>query len=201
MDPQILVLLFLLAGIALIFLELFVPSGGAIAVVCASCFFASAYYAYQSWYENHPVYWWLFVCSGLILIPASVITAFQLLIRSPIGNRILMAAPTLEEVTPYVEEQARLESLIGQRGRALNLMTPGGMVLVNGERLHASSEGLLIEADETVEVVAVRGMRIIVRPASTEAREAPIDLLDQPGLADNSEEPIDPWSLDRSENP
>ncbi|WP_437230086.1 NfeD family protein [Planctomicrobium sp. SH661] len=193
MDPQLLVLIFLLAGMALIVAELFVPSGGVIAVMCACCFLISGYYAYQAWYVNYPVYWWLYIGAVVIIIPATIIGAFQLLTRTPLGNRVLMEAPTLEEVTPYQAEQAHLESLIGQRGRALNLMTPGGMVLVNGERLHATGDGLMIEANSPIEVVAVRGTRVVVRQV---AEERDTDLEPPEREASGKADPLDPWLSD-----
>jgi len=196
MDPQLLVPIFLLLGIALIFAELFVPSGGAISVMCACSFLASGYYAYTSWYENSPFYWWAYVASIAMLIPASVVGAFQLLTKTSLGNRVLLPAPTLEEVTPYQAEQARLESLIGQQGKALNLMTPGGMVLVNGERLHATGDGLMIEADSLIEVVAVRGTRIVVRKVTVKEPLAPET--SRPASADESVEPFDPFMTDET---
>jgi len=197
MDPQLLVFAFFFAGILLIFAELFVPSGGTIALMCACCFLISGYYAYQSWYAAYPFLWWLYVGAIIILIPAAIFGAFQLLTRTSLGNRMLMPAPTLEEVTPYQDEQARLERLIGQQGRALNLMTPGGMVLVNGERLHATSDGLVIEADSLIEVIAVRGTRVVVRQSEAEAQIS-FEPREQAPPASETE-PIDPW-LSENEN-
>ncbi|MBL8850205.1 MAG: NfeD family protein, partial [Planctomycetaceae bacterium] len=61
-----------------------------------------------------------------------------------------------------------LGQLIGQAGTAVTPLVPGGMVSVAGERLHAFTEGLLVEAGGDVEVVAVRGTRVLVRPKSPE---------------------------------
>jgi len=193
MDPQFLVLVFLLAGIILIFAELFVPSGGAIALMCAFCFLVSGFYAYRSWYETAPLYWWSYVAAIVVLIPSTVIGGFQFILKTPLGNRVLMPAPTTEEVTPYLEEQARLEKLIGHQGEALNLMTPGGMVLVNGERFHASSDGLLIEAGTPVEVVEVRGNRLVVREIPPVENQREFDSFATTELPPPIE-PIDPWS-------
>ncbi len=40
---------------------------------------------------------------------------------------------------------------------AITLLSPGGMVRVRDERLHAFTEGVLINMGEPIEVVAVRG--------------------------------------------
>jgi len=192
MDPQILVLAFLFAGLLLIFAELFLPSGGIIALLSTSCFLISGYYAYRSWYETSPLYWWMYLGGVVVLIPAAIIGAFQLLAKTSLGNRVLAPVPTHEEVTPYLEEQARLRKLIGQQGEALNLMTPGGMVLVNGERLHATSDGMVIEAGSRVEVTEVRGTRIVVRQAQPEENSLTLDTF-QPDPPAKESKPLDPW--------
>lgn len=166
MDPQTLVFALVFAGIILIFAELFLPSGGIIGVLCVGCFLASGYFAYEAWYKSAPFYWWTYLGSVALIIPTCVIGGFMLLTRTSLGNRILLRAPTEEEVTPYIREQQHLEALIGKRGTAANLMTPGGMVIVNGERIHAISEGVVIEANAPIEIIAARGTRVVVRPIS-----------------------------------
>jgi membrane-bound serine protease (ClpP class) len=65
-------------------------------------------------------------------------------------------------------------------------MTPGGMVLVQGERLHAESDGSLIAAGTEIEVFGVKGTRVLVRersaPRDAEAA-APSPLAAGPGTA------------------
>ena len=65
-------------------------------------------------------------------------------------------------------------------------MSPGGMVRVENERLHAFSEGILIMQGETVEVVAVRGPRLVVKRApagATAALTPPPVATDGPSLS------------------
>ena len=166
MDPQILTFLLLVAGFALIFAELFLPSGGMIALMCAGCFAGSIYFAYRAWYGSDPTYWWSYVASVAILIPAGIWGAVHLLTRTSFGNRVLLSAPSKDEVTPYQEEADFLSSLIGKRGKALNLMTPGGLVEVDRQRLHAIADELMIDSDTEVEIVAVKGTRVVVRPVT-----------------------------------
>jgi membrane-bound ClpP family serine protease len=198
MDPQFLVFTFLLGGVLLIFAEFFLPSGGLIAVTCAVCFLLSGYYAYQSWYSSAPLYWWMYLGGVVLVVPASIYGAFQLLLYTPLGKKVIMDAPTLEEVTPYQEEQARLEAMIGQRGRALSLMTPGGMVLVNGERLHATAEGLLVEPDSPIEIVGVRGTRVVVRRVDDADSQNDSSLANSDNRQSEQGDPdvVDPFKLD-----
>jgi len=192
MDPQTLVFVLVFAGIVLIFAEVFLPSGGIIGVMCLCCFIAATYCAYQAWYHTTPSYWWGYLGSVAVIIPTCVIGGFQILVRTPLGNRILLRAPTTEEVTPYQKELQHLNSLIGKQGIALTPMTPGGLVSVNGERIHAVSDGMSVEQNVPIEIVAVRGTRVVIRQVDPEPSGDFSELAGQ----DRGDESGDPWELD-----
>ena len=80
------------------------------------------------------------------------------------GRRVLLEAPLAEELTPFAKQNRKLQELVGQFGRTVSPLTPGGLVNVNGERLHAISEGLIVDPGQSVEVLEVRGNRLLVRP-------------------------------------
>ena len=71
--------------------------------------------------------------------------------------------------------------LIGKSGKTLTLLNPGGLVSVEGERLHCESEGMMIDASQNVEVIRVKANRLVVRLASEDSlvMEAPEPKLDQ----------------------
>jgi len=197
MNPELLVFLFLAAGIFLIFLEFVVPSGGMIAVMCVCCLAGSAWFAYKAWYVAHPGVWWVYLTGMIALIPATIYGVVHLLQNTSLGNRILLSAPSEQEVTPYQKEVDYLSSLIGKRGRALNLMTPGGMVLVGNERLHAITDGLMIEPNTEIEIVAVRGTRVVVRPVETlQVAATPDSVASFP--ASDEPEGVDPFADDET---
>ena len=92
-------------------------------------------------------------------IPGSLIAAVTLLQKTSLGNRLILRPPPAEQ-----KISNPLDQLIGQQGLAQTLLTPGGMVLINSERYHAESLGMLIESQTPVMVVATRANRIVVRP-------------------------------------
>ncbi|HWL11315.1 MAG TPA: NfeD family protein [Planctomicrobium sp.] len=194
MDPQSLVFILVFAGIVLIFAEVCLPTGGIIGVLCLFCFLASGYYAYEAWFYSAPFFWWMYLGSVAVLIPSSIIGGFTLLARTSLGNRVLLTAPTEEEVTPHLREQQHLTSLIGKRGTALNLMTPGGMVRVQGERIHAVSEGMMIEPDSPIEIISVRGTRVVVRPIPEDSQQNDLTRLADEETG-NSIKDSDTWGL------
>ena len=67
---------------------------------------------------------------------------------------------------PYKEEATLLDRMIGRVGTALTSMNPGGMVRVENERLHAVCEGLMLQPGDPIEVMGVRGNRVVVRRAT-----------------------------------
>lgn len=186
-----------LIGFTLIIAEVFIPSGGVILTLCVMCFAFGVYFAKLAWYASHPVIFWTFLGSLGVLIPAFVAGVFTIMPRTKIGKKILLEAPDPEEVTPYLNEQRRLEQLIGQFGKATTNLNPGGMIQVQGERFHGfSSEGMIVPRGDDVRVVAVRGNRIVVRPvlsgeiesaqAEQEARER------EKKLQQESAKPVEP---------
>lgn len=165
MSYELLAILLLVLGCGLIVAEVFIPSGGMILVMCILSFVASAWCAYKAWWGTSPGLMSTYVIATLILIPGVVIGVFRVLSNTRVGDRILLSAPELQDVTPYQAEEARLSQYIGKTGTTLTLLTPGGLVNVGGERLHAFSEGIMIPAGAVVEVLTVRGTRVLVRPA------------------------------------
>ncbi len=166
MDDQILTFVLLLVGFILLGVELLLPTGGIVGVMCAVSFLSSAYFAHHAWSETNPLYWRIYIVTFLALIPITLSGVYYLLTKTAFGNRVLLAAPSTEEVTPYQEQHHHLESLIGQHGTAISPLKPGGLVQINGERLHAVGHGFIIESGESVEIVEIQGTRVVVKPVS-----------------------------------
>jgi membrane-bound ClpP family serine protease len=202
LDYPSLAILLLMVGFVLIIAEIFLPSGGLILVMCLIAFIASFWSAYKAWYGVSSLAFGLYLAALVFLIPTVVIGTFNIFPKTPMGKR-LIGAPTTEEVTPYAEEQAHLQSLIGHIGKTITPLIPGGMVSVEGERLHAFSEGVLIDPGVDVEILDVRGTRVLVReavevpkpqPPPTEPAETPspsdVFLTESEAETDN-ERPLD----------
>jgi len=156
-------LMLLAIGLALLIAEIFIPSGGIILFVSLLCLGGSVWFAWDAWWASNRSYWWMYLASLVVLLPTTVCIAFYIFPKTPIGKRILLEAPPLAELTPYAEEETHFRGFIGRQGKTLTLLMPGGMVLVEDERVHCESEGMSIEPGETVDVVAVKGNRLVVR--------------------------------------
>ncbi len=156
-------ILLLFVGIAILAAEVFIPSGGLLFCTTVLVLGGSVWCAYAAWWRTSPEAFWTFCGFLLMMVPAALIGAFSLLPRTKFGKKILLDAPDPDRVTPFAKETARLTQLIGKQGVTQTLLNPGGMILIDGERHHAFTEGLLLEPGVNVEVAAVRSTRLLVR--------------------------------------
>lgn len=169
MDPSHLAVLLLILGLALLVAEFFVPSGGMITIMAIVSLVSSVWFAWQAWGASSPSWFYAFLVVLLVSLPSALGGTLYVISNTRLGSHVLLEAPRLEEVTPYQREQQRLQQLVGKRGRTLTLLNPGGLVLVDGERVHSETPGLMLDPNVDVEVIAVKGTRVVVAPASSGA--------------------------------
>lgn len=163
LDAGLLATFFLIAGLILLALEFFIPSFGMILVMAVISLVISFWSATKAWWGTSPGFFWTYVGVLTLGIPGSLFGTIALIQRTSLGNRIILQpAHSLQ-----VSGADSMGHYVGQRGRSLSLMTPGGMVLIGGERLHGESVGMVIEPNVDVVVVAIRGNRVTVRPADS----------------------------------
>jgi len=158
----------LIVGLLLLLAEVFIPSGGILGTITVTVLIVAIFCAWSAWGRSQPRVFWLFLVTLLVLVPSTLIGAFRALPHTRFGRQVLLEAPSPDRLEPFVGESARLERFVGRIGKALTLLNPGGLVSVDGERLHAFSEGLLIDQNDPIRIVAVRGTRVLVRSLSPE---------------------------------
>jgi membrane-bound ClpP family serine protease len=171
MGSGYLAILLLVAGLALIVCEVFIPSAGLIAAFATLCIAGSIVSAWNAWWYSSPTYFMLYALALVALLPSAIGGAFYMLPRTAFGRKVLLEAPDLDEVTPYQEEARQLMRLVGHIGKTLTMLNPGGLVEVDGTRQHCESEGMLLEAGTPVEIVAVKGNTVVVRPVEHSPKE------------------------------
>ncbi len=164
----LLAIVLLAVGLALLVAEVFIPSGGMILVLALVSFTISIWCAWNAW-RDQVIWFWTYIAILVVLLPTVVIAAFYILPKTEFGKNLLAAPPDLEDVTPYAKEEKWLFGMVNKMGKTLTLMNPGGLVSIDGERTHSESEGMVIERGETVQVIAVKGNRLVVRLAQTES--------------------------------
>lgn len=160
-----------LAGVALVllFIELFVPSGGLIGVLAGVAAIASlvAFFQYDATLG--------LAMTGVYIVlgPIAIIAIFKLWLNSPIGRRLILGgqegtAAGSDETIATSEQQRRqrleaLRELIGAEGVTVTALRPVGTVKVGNQRIDALAESGMIAADTPVTVVDIYDNQIKVR--------------------------------------
>lgn len=163
MDPTLIAGLGLIIGLALLIIEFFIPSGGLIFVVACASLAAGVWGAWQAWADVSMVYFWTYVGTLTVLAPSAMFGGLYLLDNTSLGDRVLLTPPTIDEVDGFERESNKLRELIGKRGKALGLLNPGGMVIVEDLRYHCETPGMLVDPGTEIEVIDVSGNRLVVR--------------------------------------
>ena len=142
-------LMLLFGGIALVVAELFVTSFGILFALGVGCFLLGGSMLFDRPAESD-----LNVSFWTVLVPAvAAVSLFGAVVIFAVG-RTLRQPPL-----------AGVDELVGRIGRAVTELSPEGTIFVRGEHWNARAEALVAKGAK-VEIVAVEGMPLRVRPAA-----------------------------------
>ncbi|MEX0820490.1 MAG: NfeD family protein [Pirellulaceae bacterium] len=196
MEPIAWSICLLIAAVALIALELFIPSGGLLGFLSAIAVLAAIIVGFTA----GPRTGLLVIVLTLVIIPCVLASAVRWWPQTPIGRLILIARPEdPDDVLPETEEYRGLKSLIGKVGKSKSKMLPSGAIVIEGRTYDAVSEGMAIDAGVPVKIIAVRTNRIVVRPTD-ESATAPIAALAD-DASDVLSQPIDSLGIEGFDEP
>jgi membrane-bound ClpP family serine protease len=153
----------LAAALLLVIVEVFVPSGGLIALVSAGCAIAGIYCLFR--YSQ--VWGFIGIASLLVMGPAVFAFALKVWPSTPIGRRMLGELPPDQVEAQRQEEQRqrdRLAALVGAEGRVITDLRPVGLIEIDGQRVEALAQSSFIPAGSRVRITAIEGTQIRVRP-------------------------------------
>jgi membrane-bound ClpP family serine protease len=160
--------LLLVLGIGLAIMEVFFPSAGILGFLAAASVLAAIVLGFQCGTGTGSA----ILAVAVFGIPAALILAFRYWPHTAMGRKVLLLAPSSDDVLPDDEALRSLKDLVGREGRAKCKMLPGGIVAIDGHTIEAVSEGVPIEAGQAVRVIAVRANRAVVRPVEAETPSA-----------------------------
>lgn len=150
-EPLLSVLL-ITAGLVLLFLELFIPSGGILGIVGTG---GAALGIYGFFHQGHPA-----IGIGSILIVIAVVVAS---IRYWLGKVTHQDVMTPETSTGVDESKS---TLLGQLGTTQTELRPAGAAMLGGKRVDVVSDGHFVAKGIPVKVVDISGNRVVVREVS-----------------------------------
>jgi membrane-bound ClpP family serine protease len=157
--PLIGAILLGVATFGIFIVELLIPTGGLLAIVCVVCALGSVTLGFM----HDPTTGMVLLALYSMAAPFMLMIGLRVAAKSPLGRKLVLSAEiparTGGEPTPAAALPA-----IGEPGEALTPLRPSGFVRIQGRRLDASAEGDLIDAGTPIEVVSVRDGQIRVRP-------------------------------------
>ena len=169
MDPMLVWGVGLLgAAVLLLVMEVFVPSGGVIAITSGVVAIAGVVCLFMM-KESGMLWGSAGTLMMLIVFPSVFALWVKVVPNTPLGRR-MMGTISEEEQAHRAEherqEHDELEALIGLEGRALTPLRPVGSIEIDGQRMQALAEGVAIESGDRVRVTKVINAQIRVRPAT-----------------------------------
>ncbi|HUS37290.1 MAG TPA: NfeD family protein [Verrucomicrobiae bacterium] len=146
------VVILLVAGALLILLETVLPGliAGIIGFCCIGIGLALAYMRFDFQTANTIL---------MIVVGAGIVGTILYVKYFPQSR----AAQLFVSRRAIGEIGAENPSLVNQTGETLTTLRPSGTAVINGKRVDVVSEGAFIEAGRMIKVVAVEGLRVVVR--------------------------------------
>jgi membrane-bound ClpP family serine protease len=182
MDLWIWSIALLCLGLAIVAIEMFVPSGGILAVFAGMTLVAAIVLAFMSSFKFGVG----MLAAVAVLVPGLLSIMIYTWPHTRFGRRMLVQPPTSDEqILPDLDLRRHLTSLIGKRGTARSMMLPSGIVVIEGRMYDAVSDGMPVEMGQEIEAVAVKMNRLEVRPVNGEPlvmrpSQPPLDPLARP---------------------
>lgn len=144
----------LVLGILLILLEFFVVPGvtisgiGGLILLGLGIYFSYANYGLAS---GNTILLSTFGIIGLIFYVAHKTGAWKKITLNT-------------EVTSKSKPDVELNLKIGDSGKTISRLAPMGSVMINNEIFEASSKGIFINENTEIEIIRIKGNKIIVKP-------------------------------------
>ncbi len=161
------ILILYLVGAGLLVAEIFIPSYGILTVAGLGVFGTAIYFTYQ---EN-PTAGHVSVILSLIFLPTMGFLSIKYWHQTPVGKLISPPNPVVTAADTG-DWEAKLSPYVGKIGRSLSQLRPVGTCEFDGERLECIAEMGVIDRDQPVKAIAVRGRNLSVAVAEDSATTA-----------------------------
>lgn len=142
--------LLVLGAMVLIVIELFVPSGGALAVGAVLCF---GYAVFTLFADGQETVAWVLIVSMLVY---SVLIFRFWIAKVRLPDTLATSVATGDDVL-------RASGMIGSQGITTTDLRPAGTAKIAGKRYDVVTDGSFLEKGTPVVVVEATGNRIVVR--------------------------------------
>jgi len=152
--------LFIGMGMILLFLEVFIPSGGILGVLA---FFCAAFGIYGLFTQGRPLL-------GFAAIGG---TATLGVLGLKFGlKRLHFSGSMTPEASTSVDTRIN-DTLTGKEGLTHTMLRPAGVAIIDGQRVDVVAQGNFVEPNVRVRVVDITGNRVLVKEVSSGATDVP----------------------------
>ena len=149
-------------GLILLIIEIFTPGFGLFGIAGVIMSIIGIVLRATAGGRGNPVFQVLLLL--LLLIIACVLAFVVMAVSSKKG--LLSKTPFIMKESAVskgvAEGTADYTALVGKQGRTLCALRPSGIAEIDGVRYDVIAEGEFVDADETVSVLRVEGVRIVV---------------------------------------
>jgi len=157
-------ILLYIGGVILVLAEFLVP-GGVCGILGGIFIVVSCVLGCMVWPEGA-----VFVIVGEVVgLAISVVAGMHFLPKSRVGKSLILT-DSQDAAAGYVAAETN-EALVGQLAKVLTTLRPAGMIVAEGKRVDAVSDGEFIDQDATVRIIEVRGSRVVVERAEPDQGE------------------------------
>nr|MBF0222085.1 serine protease [Desulfobulbaceae bacterium] len=154
MKTMVLPIILQLVGVAVVFAEIFIPSGGLLGLVAAGLFGYSLFIVFSDVSSMAGGY---FLAADIIGLPFIIAWGLKMLAHSPatLNN-------TLSSQEGVIAQNPDLELFVNKTGEALADLRPSGPARIDNQRVDVVSRGEYIDKGSKIMVVKVRGNQVVV---------------------------------------
>ena len=175
-----------LVGLAVMVLEVFVPSGGVLGFLSVLAIGAAIV---TSFVEQGPTFGAAVTGVAFVVVPAVLAAAFRVFPETPLGRRVLPPPPDADDVQPRAGRRRHLEALVGRRGRVTGELLPWGPVEIDGLSCDARSDAGPVAVGAAVQVVGADAAALVVRPLAAVAAVPADPAGPRPSRAEQPDQP------------
>ena len=150
-------ILLVVGCLAVLVLEVFLVSFGALALIAVSMGVGGVILAFQ----ESPAFGWTMVGVLFAGIPATLWGAFKVLPRLPFARGLYLRKPDLSEPERHAAAGG-FDHLLGATGEAASPLRPAGTAVFHGEPVQVVTNGCLLPPGTRIRVLDVRGNRVLV---------------------------------------
>ena len=157
------IVILLVAGVLLAFLETFIPSGGILSVLAGVALVAAVVLGFgQSGTVGSIV-----LIAELVCVPIFVVVGLKMLPRTFVGRKMMLEGPSKDFAASRGKAGVSDEDysfLVGKTGIVAGALRPSGIAEIEGRRYSVAAQGERIDQGCEITVIRVEGNEIIVEP-------------------------------------